>query len=450
MFGFLAPIPLIWLVFRGGFRYGFWAGVGFWAVHLIWLPFSFTILFHTFWGAVIFIPLIVIKALMWAAVFGLSKNRPLARVGLWVVMEYLTSLGDVAFPWGLLGYGLVAAPGRVLASLGGVYLLSLVVLGVAYLGYVCWKRLEANPQIFSAQGLGLVGVMVFWLGLWAVPLPPVQPGDTTALLVQGNINPLTRDWNLAPIVYEQLSRQGLKQSPQAQVVVWPESAVLQFPPSLRPVLEGRELISGTFIYQNDSGSEYNSAVRMQNGQVLESYSKHRLVPFGENFPFQAQLPGLYSFFFRAFGFQGDLRSQKPGTNNSVLGRYGTYICYESVFPSVSRSLVQSGAGVLTLVSNDAWYGPSFGGLQHFQMGRLRGVETGRWLLRAGNDGVTAILDPLGRIVQRIPQHQAGFLSGQFSFLKSQTAYVRYGDWAVVLAGLLVLTGLLFRSRPSIV
>ena len=441
--GFLAPLPLIWLLQRGGFRYGLWTGIGFWAVHLLWLPQSFIVLFHTPLGAVPYLPLVIIKALMWAVVFGLSAGMPLVRVGLWVVLEYLTSLGDVAFPWGFLGYALVDAPGRMVASVGGIYLLSLLVLLTAYFIGVYWRELYANPAIFSPAGTGVFVSVLVWVGLWIIPLPQA-PADTQALLVQGNINPLNRNWDEAPPVYLSLTRQGLAQNPQARVVVWPESAVLSFPPELTPILGGRELISGTFI------DDFNSAVRWQNGSRLESYAKHRLVPFGENFPFQNQVPGLYRFFFRSFGFDGDLRSQQPGTGNVVLGRFGTYICYESVFPPVSRGMVRSGAEVLTLVSNDAWYGPSFGGMQHFQMGRIRAVETGRWMLRAGNDGVTAIVDPYGRVTARIPQHQAGSLAGSFAFLQGQTLYVRFGDWAVGLAGGLMLLGLLWRRKPRIV
>ncbi|MCV4802906.1 apolipoprotein N-acyltransferase, partial [Escherichia coli] len=85
---------------------------------------------------------------------------------------------------------------------------------------------------------------------------------------------------------------------------------------------------------------------------------------------------------------GDLDDTAPGTRLAPLGPYGAYICYESVFPGTARGLARGGAEVLVNVSNDAWFGPSFGGLQHFAMGRLRAVENGRWLLRAGNDGVT--------------------------------------------------------------
>ncbi|MBF6593284.1 MAG: apolipoprotein N-acyltransferase [Thermaceae bacterium] len=442
--GFLAPLPLIWLLRRGGFRYGLWAGVGFWAVHLVWLPQSFVVLFHTPWGAVPYLPLVLIKALMWAGVFGLSVNKPLARVGLWVLLEYLTSLGEVAFPWGFMGYALVDAPGRTLASLGGIYLLSLVVLLVAYFAGRFGRELYANPALFSPPGAGLSLTLLVWMSLWLIPLPRPQ-GDQHALLVQGNINPLQKlEGVSAEQTYLDLTRQGLSLHPEASVVLWPETAVSQFLPQLPPLLGSRELISGL-----ETGST-NRAVRYVGGQIRETYDKNRLVPFGENFPWRGALEPVYSFFFRAFGFGGDLQSRAQGSGYRPLGQYGAYICYESVFPSVSRNLVLNGAEVLELGSNDAWYGPSFGGLQHFQMGRIRAVETGRWLLRAGNDGVTAIVDPYGRVTARIPQHQAGFLAGSFSFLQGQTLYVRLGDWAVLLAGLLVLFGLLRKPKSPIV
>jgi len=93
---------------------------------------------------------------------------------------------------------------------------------------------------------------------------------------------------------------------------------------------------------------------------------------------------------------------------------------------------------LVLGSNDAWFGPSFGALQHFEMGRLRAVENGRWVLRAGNDGVTAAIDPYGRVVARIPQHVAGYLAAPYAPATGQTLYTRLGDWAVLIGlGLLV-------------
>jgi len=103
------------------------------------------------------------------------------------------------------------------------------------------------------------------------------------------------------------------------------------------------------------------------------------------------------------------------------------ICYESAFPEVARRLALEGARVLVLATNDAWFGPSLGGLQHFALGRMRAVETGRWLLRAGNDGVTASIDPYGRVVARLPAHTEGYLAAPFAFRAGQTPYLLLGD-----------------------
>ncbi len=127
--GFLAPLVLA-LLLKGGFREGFFAGLGFWGLHLVWLPQSFAQNFGP-WGAVPFLPLVLVKALSFGLLFALTPNAPM-RIGGWVLLEWLTEQGELAFPWGFLGYALVEAPGRVLAAWGGVYLLSLLVLLVAW------------------------------------------------------------------------------------------------------------------------------------------------------------------------------------------------------------------------------------------------------------------------------------------------------------------------------
>ncbi|MCL6526378.1 MAG: apolipoprotein N-acyltransferase [Thermaceae bacterium] len=416
--GFLAPLPLILLLNQGGFWAGFLAGLAFWTLHLIWLPQSFTQLFGTWLGALPFVPLILIKALSWGLLFGLTANRPLARLGGWVLLEYLTNLGTLAFPWGLLGYALVEAPGRMLAATGGVYLLSLLVLGVAY-GL-------SRRQYW---------VLALWAALWLWLLPQATP-DQEALIVQGAINPLQKLQGVsAEERYFQLTRTGLAAHPEVDLVVWPETAVQRVTPEA--ALLGRPLVSGIAAYE---GGYRNRVALFENGRPIASYDKSRLVPFGEFFPWRPLLGGVYALFFQAFGLS-NLSDTQPGTALRTVGDYGAYICYESIFPSVARIQTRAGARVLINVSNDAWFGPSFGGLQHFQMGRLRAVENGRWLLRAGNDGVSASIDPLGRVVARIPRKQPGFLLAPFKQESRTTLYTRLGDWAVAVAGLLLLVGL---------
>lgn len=444
--GFLAPLPLAYLLFAGGFRVGFVAGLGFWALHLIWLPQSFTQLFGTWLGALPFVPLILLKALSWGLLFGLTARRPLARAGGWVALEYLSSLGTLAFPWGLLGYALVDAPGRALAGVGGVYLLSLITLLTAYFGRVWAARLRPPRRVPLMAGLGLAGVALVWAALWLAPLPPAAP-TRTALIVQGAVNPLEKVEGVsAESRYLELTRQGLAQNPDVDTVVWPETAVREFPPVLAPLLAGKPLVSGLSVFD---GSYRNRVALLEGDGVRASYDKMRLVPFGEFFPWRGALGPVYSFFFRAFGFGGDLADTAPGTRLAPVGPYGAYVCYESVFPGTARGLVRGGAEVLVNVSNDAWFGPSFGGLQHFQMGRLRAVENGRWLLRAGNDGVTASVDPYGRVVARIPRGQPGTLAAPYAPSTRPTLYTRTGDWAVGVALLVGLGGVRRRGSGAV-
>ncbi|WP_114312999.1 apolipoprotein N-acyltransferase [Thermus caldifontis] len=418
-FGPFAPLILAFLL-RGGFRTGFLMGLGFWGLHLIWLPQSFAQLFGPF-GVVPFFPLVLLKALSFGLLFALTPT-PLARVGGWVALEWLTEQGELAFPWGFLGYSLVEAPGRVLAAWGGVYLLSLLVLLLA------WGMRERRYWL-----------LLPWGALWLLPLPPVTGGER-ALLVQGNINPLAKvQGELYEEVYLRLTQKGLGEHPEARLVVWPETAVWQIPEGTDALLQGRYLLTGLNLYGP------NRAVLYWEGEVLGHYDKVRLVPFGERFPFRGVLGEVYSLFFRTFGL-GELGDRTPGDRLAPIGPYGAMICYESVFPSVARTLVSEGARVLVLLTNDAWYGPSFGGRQHFALGRLRAVETGRWLLRAGNDGITASIDPYGRVVARIPSHREGYLLAPYGLNGGRTFYVRYGDWAVGVALTLFLLGLILRVR----
>lgn len=434
--GILAPLPLLWLLFAGGFRAGVLAGVGFWTLLLIWLPQSFTQMFDTYLGALPFVPLVLLKALSWGLLFALTRHKPLARAGGWVGLEYLSSLGELAFPWGFVGYALTDAPGRMLAATGGVYLLSLVIVLSAYGGRRLWHLARLGNR-FSWPVGALVLLASGWLGMWVWPLPPSPPAANTALLVQGSINPLEKLQGFTSEErYLNLTRAGLARYPQAGLVIWPESAVRRIDGELIGLLAERPLLSGIAVYD---GGYRNRVVLSQAGSLKASYDKARLVPFGEFFPWRGVLGQVYTFFFNAFGF-GELADTVAGDGKTPLGVYGAYICYESVFPTAARELVRGGARVLVNVSNDAWFGPSFGGLQHFQMGRLRAVENGRWVLRAGNDGITAVIDPYGRVTARLAKGQPGFLAAPYAEVTDPTPYNRYGDWAVVLALGLALWG----------
>lgn len=416
--GWLAPLFLALLLTRFSGRYGsrdaFLAGLGYWGVHLAWLPGSFTIMFGPL-GAIPFIPLVVVESALWAVVVRLFGKRGVGLLGGWLLLDYLLArLGPLAFPWGDLGYALTAAPGRMLAALGGVPLLTLVVLLVA------WSLKE-----------GRYWALVPWALLWLLPLPQAEP-TKTALLIQGAVNPLEKIQGAsATEIYEGLSRAGLQEHPEASLVVWPETAVPRLPSDVSGWLGGRDLVAGVAAYD---GGYRNRIVWVHAGEVAGRYDKVILVPFGENFPWRRELGWLYGFFFDAFGL-GNLADTTPGREFLPLGPYGAYVCYESVFGRAARTLARRGAEVLVNVSNDAWFGPTFGVRQHFEMGRLRAVETGRWLLRAGNDGITASINPYGRVASELPRGERSYLAAPYSLTSSTTPYTLWGDLPLLVAAL---------------
>ncbi len=160
------------------------------------------------------------------------------------------------------------------------------------------------------------------------------------------------------------------------------------------------------------------------GSFAGRYDKMHLVPFGEYVPFK-----------RMFFFAGNLLAEvgtfEPGRNSLVFAadghRYGTFICYESIFADEVRQFVTGGAQVLVNISNDGWYGDTSAPWQHLNMVRMRAIENHRWVLRATNTGVTAAIDPYGRVTASAPRHIRTAIQVRFGYEHDLTFYTRYGD-----------------------
>ena len=161
------------------------------------------------------------------------------------------------------------------------------------------------------------------------------------------------------------------------------------------------------------------------------------MPFGEYVPLESILSFAGPLVEQVGGFT-------PGDKMTIFqireGAFSTGICYEAVFPELSREAVLRGSQLLTSITNDAWFGRSSAPWQHFAMARMRAVETGRYLARAANTGVSAIVDPYGRVVQATPLFEETVSVGEVRFLDGMTLYVRIGD-VVPWAGLVVALGL---------
>ena len=187
---------------------------------------------------------------------------------------------------------------------------------------------------------------------------------------------------------------------------------------------------------------FNSAALINpSGDWTARYDKVHLVPFGEYLPF----PSLFSF---AGGLTKEVGQFERGNSRAPLDaagmRIGVFICYESVFPGEVRQFAAQGAQVFVNISNDAWYGDSGAYAQHLNQTRMRAIENDRWLLSATDTGVTASIDPFGRIAARVPRKQRTALVAPYALISSTTFYTRHGDWFAYTCAIISIGALLTR------
>jgi apolipoprotein N-acyltransferase len=179
------------------------------------------------------------------------------------------------------------------------------------------------------------------------------------------------------------------------------------------------------------------------GTSLGRYDKIHLVPFGEYIPFKnllffaRKLTGRVSEFTRGTSHKVFVLPGQNGTSH----RYGVFICYEAVFADEIRQIPRLGAEVLVNISDDGWYGDTSAPWQHLNMTRMRAIENRRWIVRDTNNGITAAIDPYGRVRQSIPRHQVDALPAGYAFRQDVTFYTAHGDvfaWCCAILGLVVV------------
>ncbi|CAN5800774.1 apolipoprotein N-acyltransferase [soil metagenome] len=454
---------------REAFAPGFWFGLGFFASHLFWLPNSLSD--PNLFGPVAWVmypPIVLIEGVFWGIVTG--GSRFLGRRGagtllflpaLWLLMAWASTQGVFAFPWGSLGYVWLGTPLAQFADVSGSYGLSFVTLVVTALLAVPFlgggrRAVFASATSVLVAALLTAGVSVYSRERLAEPVPvPNQQ----ALLVQGNTDPLERAQGTSSDldIYAPLTARALQDLPvKPGLVVWPEGAVLGFNVEIEGVNgeETRRRIQNSAgdaaVITGAGVGSYNSVYGLSDATITGRYDKVYLVPFGEGIPFNQALLPVYTVVYGWFnlGPYGRL----PGTAFNPIptsaATAATYVCYESVFPQVAWRMVARGADVLVNISNDAWFGRGNGAEQHFAMGTMRAIETRRYLLRVGNDGVTAVVDPQGRTLQRLERHIPASLLADYATSDVVTLYVRYGDWLIVAVAVyaLLLAALLLPQR----
>lgn len=441
-----AILMMLWqdAVPRAAARIGFSFGVGLFGAGTWWLYISI----RNFGQAAVWLTLLLIVALvaimsLWYALMGWIAARWLPAHGtrrwllglpaLWLVIEWLRGWVLSGFPWLTLGYSQTDTWLRGFAPIGGVYLLSWLLLLVAGSLLLLWRGRS------DQRAVALVVLLMPWpLGFVLQRHAWTDPADApvTVAVLQGNFAPDVK-WDPAnneatKQLYQRLNSEALG----SNLIVWPESAIPELANTIAPYLSNiystsrareSDAVIGLLRADLDKDLYWNSVLVL--GDIPRWYDKRHLVPFAEYFPVPAFVRSwlrLMSLPYSDFT-AGDSKQGAYSAGGTTLA---LTICYEDVFGNAQRRVLRD-ADVLVNVTNDAWFGHSAARYQHFQMGRMRAIESGRPLIRAANDGVSALVDADGRILSAAPEYQVATLRGTVQPRKGLTPYAAAGDWPLL-------------------
>jgi len=407
--------------------------------------------------------LFVIVFALYFVLFALGLHLAIKQFGaggllfaapLWVSVELLRSVLLSGFPWMLSGYALVPYTGILqMAAWTGIYGLSFVATAVnSLIVYGATSR--------SKMALGIAAAVILTARFLPV-LAETRPDDPVPVrLVQTDIS-LDQPWTQpdSDQLLDELGKLSTGGDSRPKLVVWPETpapfylnADAGFRARMQDIarrLEAYFLVG--YVDAVGEGPSNSAGLLDPKGDQVSRYDKMHLVPFGEYVPFKRLL-----FFAESLTRQvGDFI---PGAEYTIASLDGhpisTAICYESIFPDLVRRFVKRGSELLVVITNDGWFGESSAPYQHLRMGVVRAVENRRYMVRTANTGISAIIDPYGRIEASTPIGIRTILDGTVHFRSDRTFYTEYGDIfayanAIFVAGLLVWREHARRNRRTI-
>lgn len=463
--GFLAYFVKIATTKGEAFSYGFWFGFGFFTAGLYWITIGVSVYIADFWWALPFalfgLPLFlslcfIAPSMMLCWKFRESPHYVIILTIIWVVFEYFRSWAFTGLPWNLLGYSLSFSNELIqIGSIFGIYGMSLIVAFISF-GSIYFLNSESRLKYFlSATGI-IIAIISF--GDWRLKNNPTTFTNIKLRLVQPNIEQSDK-WdenlfwsNLNSHVTMSVVNTGFV----PDIILWSEAAVT-VPYDYKPV---RQMLQSAIIYpqttlitggvtqnitENGEPSIYTSLYAIkQAGDILFNYNKAHLVPFGEYIPLRSVFPMIKKL-------TPGLLDYTPGTKGQMVTlsalnlKIRPLICYEAIFP---RESITRNADVIINLTNDNWYGNSTGPYQHFHMARMRAVENGLPFIRVAGSGISAIIDPLGRITAATPLLHTTTLDGILpQRLSKPTVYVIIQELGlVILIGILYLMSLLLKRK----
>ena len=347
----------------------------------------------------------------------------------WIIWEWLRSKLFTGFPWLFLGYSQIHSPLKGFAPLVGIYGVSLVVVFISGCLYIIFFHKEVKIIILSI--ILLVILLFIGGGLatkqWTYP----QKRILRVSLVQGNIHQTTK-WDinhLFSILHTYYYVETAKHW-QSDIIVWPEAAIPIYPQQIPSFLdsfnkEAKEhqtaLIAGIPIYHEKTQQAFNGLTVFGNGHGV--YLKRHLVPFGEYMP----LPHFFSGIMKYFDIPMSDSSPGPWNQLPTYAKnisFAPFICYEIAYPLEVLNSVK-GKAFIVVVSDDSWFNDTIASAQQLQIAQMRALETGRYLVYSTNTGITAIIDPSGKIYQSVPQNKLVVLTSQIIPMIGKTPLMKW-------------------------
>lgn len=357
---------------------------------------------------------------------------------LWVLAEFTRTWIFTGFPWLFLGYSQMDWPLQGLAPIFSVYGVS---LATAFTSGVIISLICLKDKFYQKMVIVLV-TLVLWIAGYALNTyswTTASGNPVKVSLIQGNI-PQELKWQPSQVaeslnIYSKLTQQHI----DSQIIVWPEAAITFLPDEAQAYLTGlnqflkkNKVTLLTGIPMANDKHAYNGMLALGSGSG--NYRKKHLVPFGEFMPFRFILNWLDAYLqIPMSDFSSGPRYQ-PLINANGLP-IAAYICYEIAYPTEVLDSLPQGQ-LLVTISDDSWFGHSFALPQHLQIAQMRALETGRYLLMGTNNGLTAIINPKGKIIASIPPFEQGVLTGMVYAMQGATPWVATG--ILPLLGIMVL------------
>jgi len=440
------------------FRIGLIYGLGYFGVGISWLQisihqFGLPVLAFSVSMTILFILVIALFPAFTVYVTARffrkenKRDRIIVLPLIWVIFEWIRSWLFTGFPWLTVGYSQIDGPLSGYAPVAGIYGVSLMVAVSAALLVLLW--VEYKKALFSVLS---ILIMIWGVGFllkhaeWTAP----KSGNLQVTIIQGNVAqeikwlPEQRQTTLD--LYTHLSEPYWD---KAALIIWPETALPAFARDIPEFLDAlakrarnskTDLILGLPVSDPKSGKYYNSVIAF--GSEVDVYHKRHLVPFGEYLPLEKYLDPVLKFLsipMSRFSAGNSDKALIKTTSHAI----GISVCYEDVFgEEVITGLPE--ADFLVNLSNDAWFGDSFAPHQHLEMARMRALETGRYMVRSTNTGISAIIDPKGRITYQAPQFEVATLAANVQSYSGATPYVRIGNLPAILFCFVIATIIFIR------